>query len=248
MQSLISVIDNMYIPGGTKLPEIYTRCDKHLIEITSIVAKRRDSFESLAYPDFALQMTEVIDLPIQKSKHNQLYRAVAVEENLVKQNRRWYEASIISRAAAAVLHENVSLEVGEYARWTTERVAGAGFIQDLLDLASTLIPKMDGVGCPAEGFLPVPETEPERKAAAVRARAMQGLTSPSNPWAHNPLRRRAPVSGPPGSVVYRSATRVEQPQDLLTGEELPPPPPPPPPTDESLDEALWGPRMPPGFW
>ena len=200
--NLMSIIENMFIPGGTRLPELYTRCNKTFIEISSILVKRRYSYEASACSDFALQMTEVIDLPIEKSSHNQQYRAVAVEEDIVKNHRRWYEASIISTAAQSILTENINLEVGEYAKWTTARLKQAGFVQDLLALASGLISNSDAVGCPTAGFLP--ELDPARKAAAAEARRMRGFTgSPARSrWTPSRPHTQAPVTiVPPNGVL-----------------------------------------------
>ena len=240
-QYLTSIIDNMYIPGGTKLPEIHTRHDNKFIDITSIIVKRRSSYEATVCPDFALQMTEVIDLHVEKSKYNGLYRAVATEENFVKHNRRWYEASIISTAAQSILTENVHLEVGEYAKWTTERLAGAGFIQDLIDLTSALIAKSDAVGCPTDGFLPEPD--PERKAAAAEARNMHGYTGALAQSHSGSAPRRPPiVGGPPGLVhAVQRVAQSEEAEDILT--------PMNPAQEEGVQlEEMWGFEKPPGFW
>ena len=249
-QNLVNIIENMFIPGGTELPELYTRCNKNFIEITSILVKRRCSYEAWACGDFALQMTEVIDLPFEKSFHNQHYRAVAIEEELVKHHRRWYEASIISTAAQSILTENINLGIGEYATWTTARLKQAGFIQDLLALASSLIAQSDAVGCPTAGFLP--ESDPSRKAAAAEARRMRGFTGSlaRSRWAPHRPHIQAPVTVvPPNGTAPRppegvpSARRTQElVPDLLSPVEASPD------RDEMRRIVEGGQQRPGGFW
>ena len=216
--NLMSIIDNMYIPGGTKLPELYTRCNNNFIEIISILVKRRYSYEASACSDFALQMTEVIDLPIEKSLYHQQYRAVAIEEDLVKHHRRWYEASIISTAAQSILTENLNLEVGEYTKWTTARLKQAGFIQDLLAIASGLIANSDAVGCPTAGFLP--EADPARKAAAAaEARQRRGLNGNLAGSRLSPTRSSRPHIQAPVTIVPPNGQLPPTPQGVPAAQE-----------------------------
>lgn len=165
------------IPGGNKfvveqvLMKRWTR-HRHIRPATTGRPSPKDDGNECQ--DLFLQITEVQNLIIGISPSDPLAiraRSVAPSE-MAKENRLWYEVSLISTAIEAVLQSNATLEVGERTEeWratdllgkdaillsstdagspptlspVAEAVGNAG-LGDLLNLTRELVGKMDGVG------------------------------------------------------------------------------------------------------
>ena len=141
------VIDNLYIKPGCTVPRLYTKTASSTIEIQSIVVKRQTRHSCNTYPDLVLQLTECVDLIIQKSspRHYQAF-ALTPAQMVADENRLWWEVSIRSMAAQEILRENLDLEVGEYAKWTPQQFVDGGIIQNLYGLAKEVVTRIDNVG------------------------------------------------------------------------------------------------------
>ncbi|KAL3465283.1 hypothetical protein BJX64DRAFT_285536 [Aspergillus heterothallicus] len=132
------------------------------------------SIERTDTQDIFLQVTEVQDLLIHVDNKEDP-RCVRAEckatVEMTRDGRLWYEVSLVSPALEAILKANMSLEVGERTKdWraadllgehaalcgedSSDSVAanpvamaiGAGGVANLVELAKTLVPKIDGVG------------------------------------------------------------------------------------------------------
>ncbi|KAL2818127.1 hypothetical protein BJX63DRAFT_85394 [Aspergillus granulosus] len=132
-----------------------------------------DDNEHTDAQDIFLQITEVQDLFVgvddPSTPHRVRARCTSTAE-MIQRGKMWYEASLASPALEAILKDNANLEIGErtedwraadlfgeYAALLTEESSnsaanpvaaaiGAGGIGNLLEVAKTIVPKIDGVG------------------------------------------------------------------------------------------------------
>jgi hypothetical protein len=98
----------------------------------------------------ALSITEVVDLKIERVRVAGGKRVFSATEYTAKSKpgclHSWYEVGIWSTVALEVFKENQSLEIGEEASWTTEKLENAGVFSALYLTACKIIKRIDGIG------------------------------------------------------------------------------------------------------
>ena len=143
---LRSVVDILWVRKGP-LVNIGGRTSDPEIKVTGILVHRQTSYPSSANPDLQLRLTEVQDLVLLRCPESQFQAYAAPEEQMIHDgNRTWWEASILSTVADAVLKENRTLELGEVAEWTNEDIVGMCIISDMFHLAQQVVTRIDSVG------------------------------------------------------------------------------------------------------
>ncbi len=67
---------------------------------------------------------------------------------------RWYEVAISSSEFDKLLEQNKSLELGDEAGWTVEKLADIGAAETFILPACQMLKQMDGIGCRNENGVP----------------------------------------------------------------------------------------------
>ncbi|RAL03570.1 uncharacterized protein BO80DRAFT_401699 [Aspergillus ibericus CBS 121593] len=214
------MVDYLCIPADRQLLCIFTRLpDGIKVTVEKVFLKRwtRHRFirsneapsdeaqgnsiaEGETTEDIYLQILEVQDLVIGTISDGQAIRARAMQpQEMIREGRLWYEASLISPAIESILKSNATLEVGERAEdWCSADLLGrdaalvgdkqessttgtqigpvasaigCGGLGDLLRLTKKVVGKADGVGYWNEG----PGVLTEGALVAQPAPSLKGL-------------------------------------------------------------------------
>ena len=152
--------------GGTTAPGV---------RVTTVSVRRQTVHPCTGKsPLLLLHLTEVQDLVIVQSQGHQ-FKAYAVDEDamVADGNRLWWEASISSELANAVLREN-PIELGEVASWVAEDIVGV--VPGMFELVEEVVTRMDSVGHQAVGLVP------QRSKGSKTKTRTSTMASRTNGW------------------------------------------------------------------
>ena len=65
---------------------------------------------------------------------------------MLEEGRIWWEASLTSKKINQILEENENLELGEVSTWQTSGVVRLGGLNDMIDMAKKIGPRINDVG------------------------------------------------------------------------------------------------------
>jgi hypothetical protein len=103
-----------------------------------------------SHENSALSITEVVDLKIERVRVAGGKRVFSGTEYTTKSRpgcpHSWYEVGISSTVAQEAFKENESLEIGEEASWTAEKLEHTGVFSVLCLTACKMIKRIDGIG------------------------------------------------------------------------------------------------------
>ena len=118
-------------------------------QVQSIKLKREIVHATITYPDLLLHITEVQMLKVScqiVDDADVFTGSLAPQEEMIANDRLWWEASISSYYADHVLGKSASLEIGETTTWRPETVLKHGLVDDMYALTQEIVTRMDQVG------------------------------------------------------------------------------------------------------
>ena len=144
------IVENIKIgvSGDGQSLQLWTRTIDDLLSIESITLHRETLHPLTVYPDLLLHLTEYQDLSVQQSFDSEgIYSGSMQASNvMVKANKLWWGANISSINVRAILEENITLELGETAKWTSSDILKKGVVGDLFAAAKEIVTHIDHVG------------------------------------------------------------------------------------------------------
>ncbi|KAJ5591884.1 uncharacterized protein N7459_002253 [Penicillium hispanicum] len=164
------VVSNLWVQPHRSQVRLLTRCQNNTLEIKKVFMKRSTQHQWLGDTPggsgdgrMCLRITEVQDLFVAASPGDKevIEACCAPPADMVKHQRQWWEAALVSPAVDAVLKTNACLKLGESASdWCPEdllgrdgssnslvaRAIGPAGIGGLLRLAETVVKNIDAVG------------------------------------------------------------------------------------------------------
>ena len=128
--------------------ELWTRIIDDSLSIESIILHRETLHPLTVYPDLLLHLTEYQDLSVRRPSDSESIYCGSIQgsNDMVKANKLWLGAKISSVNARAILEENVTLELGEAAKWTPSDIINKGVVSDLFAAAKEIVTHIDHVG------------------------------------------------------------------------------------------------------
>ena len=121
------------------------------VTIESIMLQREATHTAILHPDLSLHLNEVNDLHLSPLE-NGVHGAITSSNDMIKQDRLWWEASITSTLAESTFKENEILEMGEKATWDPELFIEKGIVRDLYNLTEEVVTRIDHVGFDNKGL------------------------------------------------------------------------------------------------
>ena len=142
------IVENLKIDvsGDGQSLQLWTRTIDDLLTIELITLHRETLHPFTVYPDLLLHLTEYQDLSVRQLSESVYSGSIQASNVMVKANRLWWEAKISSINARATLEENVTLELGETAKWTPSGIIKKGVVGDLFAAAKEIVTHIDHVG------------------------------------------------------------------------------------------------------
>ncbi len=127
---------------------LFTKTTSTELRIRSIMLCRETSHRSTLYPDIRLHLKEVQDLGVwQMTGKRQEYHASAKPQlDMAIQGKLFWEVSISSIAADAILKENEKLEIGDLTKWEPKDIVSTGVVKALSSVTKELVTRIDAVG------------------------------------------------------------------------------------------------------
>ena len=146
-----SIVANLQISpssDGTSLG-LFTKTSTAELRIRSIILCRETSHRSKLYPGILLHLKEMQDLGVwnEAGKRQEYHASARPQLQMADERKLWWEASLSSAAATAILKENENLEIGEMTKWEAKEFIEKGVVKDLSALAKDLVTRIDRVGC-----------------------------------------------------------------------------------------------------
>lgn len=144
------IVENIKIEvsGDGKSLQLWTRTVDDLLSIESITLHRETLHPLTLYPDLLLHLTEYQDLSVRQpfDSKNIYSGSIQASNVMAKANKLWWGAKISSVNATAILGENITLELGETAKWTPSSIIQKGVVGDLFAAAKEIVTRIDHVG------------------------------------------------------------------------------------------------------
>ena len=136
------------VSGDGKSLQLWTRTVDDLLSIESITLHRETLHPLTVYPDLLLHLTEYQDLSVrQPSESESIYSgSIQASDVMIKTHKLWWGAKISSINTTAILDENITLELGEIAKWTPSGIIKKGVVGDLFAAAKEIVTHIDHVG------------------------------------------------------------------------------------------------------
>lgn len=128
--------------------DISTMVSDREIRVKSCILKRMTVHSSILYPDLRLMLTENQEVEGLPPTTQNVFRGIIKP---ARQIVPWWEASLFSVVAAAILTENDTLELGQVAAWRPEDIVATGAIGDLVGLATAIVTRIDSIGLSNRG-------------------------------------------------------------------------------------------------
>ena len=127
---------------------LWTTTVDDTLSIESITLCRETLHLVTIYPDLILHLTEYQDLQVrQSSESKNIYiGSIQASDVMIKANRVWWGAKLSSINASTILKENMTLELGETARWTPSSIISKGVVRDLFSATKEIITRIDHIG------------------------------------------------------------------------------------------------------
>ena len=117
-------------------------------DLLSLELHRETIHKSPAYPDLLTHAVEIQDMKLERdNKDPDRYQGtIATQSEMIKSGRLWWEVSIESHRAAAILEGKQNSELGKKASWTPSEVVNADVISDLFEMSQDIVTRIDHVG------------------------------------------------------------------------------------------------------
>ncbi len=106
-----------------------------------------------SFPDLELHVIEVQALDVGQSTGDPdvFIGTMTPQDQMVADQRLWWEASISSKHANSILKDSAILELGEKAEWKPEAILKHGVVEDMYGLAQEIVTRIDPVGVGNKG-------------------------------------------------------------------------------------------------
>lgn len=138
--------------SGGQYPVLQWRSTLKGFHVEQVFVKRRFQYQCTMHAKLLLELTQVQDL--QKGVSTKIagleQAAAKTPADMIKLQRLWYEASVITQPIEA-FEENRTLELGDEASWTPEQVLADGTLEALQKMAGRVVTRIDNVGFYNEG-------------------------------------------------------------------------------------------------
>ena len=128
---------------------LFTKTVTTELRIRSIMLYRESSHRSSEmYPDNVLHVREVQDLGVWQlaGKPLEYHASARSQPEMVKDRKLWWEVSVSSITANAILQENEKMEIGDLTKWKPIDIVSKGVVKDLSSVAKDLVTRIDTVG------------------------------------------------------------------------------------------------------
>ena len=144
------IVENIKIDvsGDGQSLQLWTRTIDDLLSIESITLHRETLHPLTVYPDLLLHLTEYQDLSVRQPFDSESIYSGSIQaaDVMVKANKLWWGAKISSINARAILDENITLELGETAKWTPSGIIKKGVVGDFFAATKEIVTHIDHVG------------------------------------------------------------------------------------------------------
>ncbi len=134
------------------------------------------------YKDIVLHLEEVQDMSVKRISENEYHGSILKPAKMITASKLWWEASLTSVKAAAIVKESEEVEYGEMGKWSPKMIIDEGIIKDLYALANEVVTRIDLVGSMNKS--PGSNSDPK---TSTKARTSPKTSIPE---------------GPPGMVTY----------------------------------------------
>ncbi|KZF23802.1 hypothetical protein L228DRAFT_282485 [Xylona heveae TC161] len=150
-----SIVKNINIPPGRTCLDLVTQINGKALRIQSVMLRRQANYASRQFPHVMLNVTEVQDLCIQVNKDDKdMVRACAMpQEQMVNDDRLWYEVAVTSSRADEVFRENLNIPPGDMVKWSPSEFVDKDIFDSLIRVASDVVQRIDSVGLNQPGVL-----------------------------------------------------------------------------------------------
>lgn len=151
--------------------------------IDSVILRRVTGHSANSiHKDIVLHLKEVQDMSVQRISENEYHGSILESARMISAGKLWWEASLTSIKAAAILKESEEVEFGEIGKWSPKQIIDEGIIKDIYALANEVVTRIDLVGRKNKG----PKSISDLKAS-TKARTSPKTSIPE---------------GPPGMATY----------------------------------------------
>ena len=146
-------VKNIEVTQGTAGLSMSLSSKGSNFQVQSVTLRREIVHTAVTVPDLQLNIIEVQALSVGQSTANtELFVATLTPaDQMIADQRLWWEASITSQHASKVLRESETLEIGEKATWIPEAILNCGVVEDMHELVKDIVFRIDQVGIGNKG-------------------------------------------------------------------------------------------------
>ena len=152
MEAATEIVNNLSISPTSDqgIVELSGKFANRILTIQSIQLRRETQHRASVYPDLLLKLceTQEFEIELPRPDSSDICRAYTnSRKQMVRENRLWWEASLVSVKAMKLLKENESLEVGEKTAWTAKDIIiDAEVVRNMSFLSRDIVTSIDSVG------------------------------------------------------------------------------------------------------
>jgi hypothetical protein len=133
-------------------PTIYVRQDASPdVDIIAVFARRETTHQATKH-DLLLHLTEVQQFVLDRRYHNGAAYVTGSDKSIFADDRIHWEARVTSSAADTLFQENRTLAVGDMAKWEGKTIIDSGILEELVDMATKVVPRINNVGASSHNF------------------------------------------------------------------------------------------------
>lgn len=147
------LVDSLYVrkKANELIPYVEAR-DGLGLDVKTVRLHTRMSYSLGETSPVAVEIKRVHDFKLRRRKdedhgNGRLLLAESVSsEEMIREQRLWYEVALVLTKRPTAFEENVSLETGEETRWQVDDVVDEWTIRSIEEVGTGLVERMDNVG------------------------------------------------------------------------------------------------------